>query len=230
MLSETSAPPGANGQETGRDSIMLIDRQRAFTDALAQALPGSDLEIVATTTSAGDAAPLIRSLRPRLVVADLNGSIAGLHELLQISEVRLKETSVAVLTDGLSDALLDHLLRLNVSCLSKCDSLSDLTASMRALIRGERTYSTGIRRRLDAAGGEGPHFVKQQGRLNDLSPRQLEVLQLLAEGRRVKDVAQAMHLSEKAVESHKYRIMNQLNIHDRVELCLYAIREGLITV
>ncbi len=223
--------PAAHPQLRGeRANVVLVDRQRAFVDALARCLPDDfGLRIAGTADTAEEAVPLLREFRPKLVAIDLNGSIAGLHTLLQTSEVRLKETSVAVLTDGLPDRLLDHVLHLNVSCLSKCDPLDELLAALGALTRGERAFSPGIRLRLDQAGRDGPHIVKQRSRLTELSPRQMQVLQYLAEGKRVKEVAQAMHLSEKAVESHKYRIMNQLNIHDRVELSLYAVREGLIT-
>jgi len=61
-----------------------------------------------------------------------------------------------------------------------------------------------------------------------LTPRQLEVLTFLAEGKSVKEVAQVMHLSQKSIDSHKYRIMNRLHVHDRVHLARIAIREGLI--
>ncbi len=64
--------------------------------------------------------------------------------------------------------------------------------------------------------------------LSQLTRRQIEVLAHLAEGKTVKEVAQLMHLSQKSVDSHKYRIMNRLKIHDRVHLSRLAIREGLI--
>ena len=231
--SRTSATANSAIDATCRDrcGCVLIDRQRSFTEAVRRSVPAdAPIEIVATAESVEAAIPHIRALRPRVVVCDLNGSMGGLQTLLQLSEVRLKETVVAILTDGLPDRLLDHVLQLKVSCLSKCDALDEVLAALGALARGERVYSHGIRLRLDGASTpDGPHMVRQRSRLADLSGRQLEVLQYLAEGRRVKDVAQAMHLSEKAVESHKYRIMNQLNIHDRVELSLYAIREGLIS-
>ena len=60
-----------------------------------------------------------------------------------------------------------------------------------------------------------------------LTARQVEVLRHLAQGQSVKEVAKLMHLSQKSVDSHKYRIMHKLAIHDRVELARYAIREGL---
>jgi len=64
--------------------------------------------------------------------------------------------------------------------------------------------------------------------LSSLTERQIEVLTHLAEGKTVKEVAHILHLSHKSVDSHKYRIMNRLHVHDRVHLSRFAIREGLI--
>jgi DNA-binding NarL/FixJ family response regulator len=64
--------------------------------------------------------------------------------------------------------------------------------------------------------------------LAQFTPRQLQLLCQLATGASVKEVARSLHLSPKSVDSHKYRIMQRLGIHDRVELARFAIREGLI--
>ena len=71
------------------------------------------------------------------------------------------------------------------------------------------------------------YLVRSNSYLLTLTNRQLEVLRHLARGESVKEVAKSMVLSERAIESHKYRIMQKLGIHDRVELARYAIREGL---
>lgn len=70
--------------------------------------------------------------------------------------------------------------------------------------------------------------ARSESRLSKLSNRQIEVLRNLAFGLSVKDVARRMHISVKSVDSHKYRIMQSLGIHDRVDLARYAIREGLV--
>jgi DNA-binding NarL/FixJ family response regulator len=64
--------------------------------------------------------------------------------------------------------------------------------------------------------------------MEKLTDRQWDVLLRIAEGRRVAEVAQALSISEKAVESHKHRIMRVVGAADRVDLCRWAIREGLI--
>ena len=65
-------------------------------------------------------------------------------------------------------------------------------------------------------------------RLLSLTSRQLEVLRHLAIGRSVKEIAWKMHLKPKTIDSHKYNMMRRLDIHDRVSLARFAIREGLI--
>lgn len=65
------------------------------------------------------------------------------------------------------------------------------------------------------------------GHLSTLTARQLEVLRHLAKGRTVKEIARILEVSPKSVDCHKYRLMNKLDIHDRVELARYAFREGL---
>ncbi len=70
--------------------------------------------------------------------------------------------------------------------------------------------------------------IKSASALACLTERQIEVLTHLAEGKTVKEVAHILHLSHKSVDSHKYRIMNRLHVHDRVHLSRFAIREGLI--
>lgn len=72
--------------------------------------------------------------------------------------------------------------------------------------------------------------MKTQSYLSTLTLRQLQVLRHLVRGESVKEVAATMSLSERAIESHKYRIMQKLGIHDRVELTRFAIREGLMPV
>jgi DNA-binding NarL/FixJ family response regulator len=73
------------------------------------------------------------------------------------------------------------------------------------------------------------HFrCSASSQMQKLTDRQWDVLLKIAEGRRVSEVAEALSISEKAVESHKYRIMRAVGATDRVDLCRWAIREGLI--
>lgn len=124
-----------------------------------------------------------------------------------------------------------------------------LAQSLRDNSCGYLTYDCSLESLLDAisnlANGDINHYwcpeaakmidysgkkpkINSTNAFSCLTERQLEVLTHLAEGKTVKEVAHILHLSHKSVDSHKYRIMNRLHVHDRVHLSRFAIREGLI--
>ena len=103
-----------------------------------------------------------------------------------------------------------------------------MISAIHAVAEGRPVFSERIRSRLDFDGEQNSYSLKINQAAADLTARQLEVLRHLARGASVKEVAKLMHLSQKSVDSHKYRIMNKLGIHDRVDLTRYAIREQII--
>jgi DNA-binding NarL/FixJ family response regulator len=110
--------------------------------------------------------------------------------------------------------------------LLKDAGTAELEVAVRAAARGETYLSPAISRRmiqdyLEIVGGEG-------GALEQLTPRQREVLQLVAEGNSVKEIAQILHVSVKTVETHRAQLMERLDIHDVAGLVRYAIRVGLV--
>jgi DNA-binding NarL/FixJ family response regulator len=112
--------------------------------------------------------------------------------------------------------------------LLKDSAVDELPVLLRAMSRGETYLSPAISRQVV----EG--FLERQAPateapLDVLTPRQREILQLVAEGRSTKEVAQLLELSVKTVETHRAQIMDRLEIHDVAGLVRYAIRAGLIS-
>lgn len=216
----------------GRTTVIVADRNRSFADAIAQSLSAdAAFHILGVTTDAEDASQVIRLRRPQLVVVDDSLPGRGFLGLADETAVRLGETRVVLIADRLPDVLLEQALAIPVAgILLKEEPLSRMMDFLRRIAGGDTVFSDAIRTRVEYQPRKRRFEVRQRSALARLSARQIEVLQQLALGRRVKEVADSLHLSEKAVESHKYRIMNRLNIHDRVELALYAVREGLIRV
>jgi DNA-binding NarL/FixJ family response regulator len=105
----------------------------------------------------------------------------------------------------------------------KDERFSDLMEHLRRIARGTRRFSPRAQLRLKRA----PLRSRSAACLASLTHQQLEVLRHLARGDSVKDVAQKVDLSPRSVEGLKYRIMQQLDLHDRVALARFAIREGL---
>jgi DNA-binding NarL/FixJ family response regulator len=228
MIARATTPVG-NPTATDPIRVIMIDRQRSFVQALTRCTESTpDLRIVDAANDLADGETSIRVHRPHLVVMDIQGSLEGIVRLRESLAVRLEETKIVVFTDGISDRLLEHAIYLGTSCLLKSERLEVIFDAFRRVHGGELYFSPGLRGRLNGDSSDPRPRVVSRSCLERFTPKQIEVLKAIARGQKVKDVARRMHLSPKSVEAHKYRIMNLLGIHDRVELCLYAIREGLI--
>jgi DNA-binding NarL/FixJ family response regulator len=104
---------------------------------------------------------------------------------------------------------------------------AELELALQAVMRGETYLTPAVSKQVvqNYLQGSG---VKTDP-LQDLTPRQREVLQLIAEGHSTKEIAYKLNLSVKTVETHRGELMNRLNIHDLAGLVRYAIRTGLVT-
>lgn len=218
--------------ERGCLRIVLIDDHQMVLDALAARISrDSSFEVVGTATRADEGLRVVLDARPDIVVLDVEVPGRGAFDVAAEISSKLKNVKLVFLTGYLSDVRIAQAVRLKASgYLLKGESVAFLLEALRRIGQGEVCYSAEVARRI-TRNGAGPHgpVTQYHSPLSGLTSRQLEVLRFLARGRSVKEVAREMHLSEKSVDSHKYRIMHKLNIHDRVELARFAIREGLTT-
>ncbi|MAH65146.1 MAG: DNA-binding response regulator, partial [Phycisphaerae bacterium] len=105
----------------------------------------------------------------------------------------------------------------------KGDDPAELVSAIRAIVAGGTFYSTSVSERISTAPrGDG------ESKLSMLSSRELETLRYIAKGLSKKEIAPLMHISVKTVDKHVTQLMSKLEIHDRVALARYAIREGLV--
>lgn len=210
-------------------SLFLIDPSPLFAELLARGLEkNGEFRVVGTATETDNTYFRILELRPDLVLADVELPGKGIFTVAEELGIRLPETRVALLTSYLTDVFLDQVLRQGMAgYLLKTESFPRLQEHLRQLAQGKTVFSPEVADRIEFDPLQRQLQVKTQSFLRGLTNRQLEVLRHLARGESVKEVARVMVLSERAIESHKYRIMQKLGIHDRVELTRYAIREGL---
>ncbi|MBL8819924.1 MAG: response regulator transcription factor [Planctomyces sp.] len=182
-------------------------------------------------TAAGTAAELlyaIRSQRPQVVLIGERILIGAAREIFGELAVKLGETRVAAFADALTDRQLDLIVNNRITgLLSRQDSMRTISDQLIQVAAGNRMLSEQLKNRLQL-GTDGQFRCAASARLQKLTDRQWDVLLRIAEGGRVSEVAEALAISEKAVESHKYRIMRAIGANDRVDLCRWAIREGLI--
>ncbi|MBI4277581.1 MAG: response regulator transcription factor [Armatimonadetes bacterium] len=198
---------------------------RAGIRALLHNLP--EVEVVAEAGDGREALRLTESLRPDLVLMDvalpeMNGLEAAARITKEFPTVR-----VVILSMYANEEYVWRALRAGVAgYLLKDAATTELELAVTAVMRGETylspqisKYLTEYIRRVDS--GSSP--------LDRLTPRQREVLQLIAEGHSTRDIAKRLHLSVKTVETHRAQLMERLDIRDVAGLVRYAIQMGLVT-
>jgi len=207
-----------------RPRVILADDHAMFREGLAHLLP-PDMDLVAAVSNGKELLEAARRLQPDLVVADLTMPEMGGLEALRILRDERLQARFVILTVHADPAIAAEALRAGATgYVVKHAAGEELVEALRLATAG-RTYLSPlvsgdvVRRLVDGTPTPG----------ESLTPRQREILRLLAEGRRVKEIAAQLGLSVRTVEAHKYEIMHLLEVDNTVELVRYAIRQGLVT-
>jgi DNA-binding NarL/FixJ family response regulator len=209
--------------------LLLVDDHCMFLQALKLALEADGrFSIVGTADNVAQGVELVQTLRPEIVVSDIQFPDGGVFQLMDDLDQKHLPIRLAILTGFVSDALIESALRVGArGYFMKTDPIHELTASLLAIAAGETRFSASIRDRV-VQNEDGAWVGKHETLLSRLTTQQIEVLRHLARGLSVKEVARLMHVTVKAVDSQKYRLMKSLGIHDRVLLAHFALEHGLI--
>jgi len=206
--------------------VMIADDHVLVAEACRKLLE-SEYEIVATVSDGRALVQAATELRPQLIIVDvampiLNGLDAG----QQVKEF-LPSVKLVYLTMNHDADLAAEAFRRGASgYLLKTCAASELTTAVREVLRGKSYLSPTIARdTVDFLLRQGTRLIEEGERLTE---RQREVLQLLAEGKCMKEVADVLNITTRTVAFHKYRIMEVLNAKSSAELVQYAIRNHLI--
>lgn len=218
-----------SGQDPVTMDAVVADVNRVNGESLAWCLNAyGGFRNVSTVSSAADLLQCLRGQRPRVVLISERLVTTGLREIFSELAVRLGETRIVVFADGLTDRQLDLIVNNRVAGLvSRQDGMRTISEQLIQAAAGQIVLSDQLADRV-RLGSDGRFQCTASAQLRKLTDRQWDVLLRIAEGGRVSEVAEALSISEKAVESHKYRIMRAIGASDRVDLCRWAIREGLI--
>ncbi len=198
---------------------------RAGIRALVEKI--DDVSVIAETGEGGEALRLIKELKPDVVLLDVTmPGLSGL-EVLAESRKHLPNVRVIILTVHDEAEYAMQALRAGAAgFLPKSAAANELQVAIETVSRGEVYVSDEVSRRtlLEYSRGRIEH------RLARLTPRQREILTLIAEGLNTKDIGRRLNISAKTVESHRAQLMERLNIHDVASLVRFAIKVGLIRV
>jgi DNA-binding NarL/FixJ family response regulator len=189
-----------------------------------------DIEVVGEAETGRQAVQLTRKLRPAVVVMDIAMPLLnGLEATRQIRK-EFPDTKVVILSAHSDDAYVEQVAALGAAgFLLKQTSSYELATAIREVQKGKTFFSPSLSRRVEEFGQKSLDRGGQSRKKgNRLSSREVEVLQLIAEGKPNKQVAAELGVSFKTVDKHRQHLMSKLNIHDVAGLTRYAIAEGII--
>jgi DNA-binding NarL/FixJ family response regulator len=228
--------------------VLLVDDHRIVREGLKSLLAAQpDMQVVAEAADGRQAVQLAKEMAPDVVVMDVAmPQLNGIEATRQIAadEPGMKVVALSMHSDR---RFVSEALKAGASgYVLKDGAFDELISAIRAVV-SDRVYLSprvaGVVvedyvRRLPARNGNGGHAnpgtadeaAARRGAFDALTPREREVLQLMAEGYATKEVAHRLHVSVKTVETHRRQIMEKLDLHSVAELTKYAIREGLTTL
>lgn len=211
--------------------ILLADDHVVMRSGLRLLLERQpNLEVVGEAADGQEAVRLAAAEKPEVVIMDIAmPHLNGVEATRQIV-TRNPETAVVILSMHSDESYVLRSLKAGARAyLLKDSAEADLIAAIRAIQGGKSFFSPGVRRILTE---DYMHALAKLG-VEDtyelLTPREREVLQLVAEGKSNKEVANLLNLSLYTVETHRTHILQKLNLHSVPELILYAVRKGIIS-
>lgn len=185
-----------------------------------------DIEVIGEAQTGREAVELAKQLKPTVVVMDIAMPLLnGLEATRQILRA-VPGIKVFILSAHADDAYVERATAVGaVGFLLKQSSSHELAKAIREVQKGNTSFSPAVAKRLNRQAKPG--IGKGKG-IARLSSRELEVLQLIAEGRANKQVADVLGISIKTVDNHRQNLMAKLDIHDTAGLTRYAIGAGII--
>ena len=210
--------------------IVLADDHQLLRAGLRLLLTGlPDIEIVGEASDGLEALALCETLRPDIVLMDI--AMPRMNGLDALEAIRQRELAQHVIILSML-ASEEHVLRaLSLGAAGyvlKDAAPAELELAISAVLRGENWLSPPVSRQVVDAYLARISETTKVAPLNLLTPRQQEVLRLIAEGKSTKEIAFALELSIKTIETYRTQVMEKLGLQDIPSLVRYAIRHGII--
>ena len=212
--------------------VVVADDQALVRTGFRMILTADGIEVVAEASNGAEAVDAVRRTRPDVVLMDIRmPELDGLEATRRILTGSAGEPRIIILTTF----DLDHYVYAALSAGASGFLLKDVTpehlvAAVRMVRSGDALLAPAITRRLvERFAGRGPDTAAIHRDLSGLTPRELEVLRLLAQGLNNAELAAHLHLSEATVKTHVARILAKLSLRDRVQAVVLAYETGLVS-
>jgi DNA-binding NarL/FixJ family response regulator len=211
-------------------TILIADDHRLLREGLRALLERDGFQVVAEADNGRSAVRLAKQLQPDIVITDIAmPDLNGIEATRQIS-VEAPRSKVLALSMHTESGFVLGILEAGASgYLLKDAAFEELSVAIKAVLKGQIYLSPAIASVVvrQSLGRLGSRVRSQQA---NLSKREREVLQLIAEGNSTKEIAATLYVSAKTVETHRKQIMGKLDIHSVAGLTKYAVREGLTSL
>ncbi|GIF87795.1 DNA-binding response regulator [Catellatospora chokoriensis] len=208
--------------------VMVVDDHPMWRDGVARDLTDAGYTVVAAVGEGAQAVRIGPSVRPDVVVLDLQLPDLSGVDVIRGLVAALPQVRVLVLSaSGEQQDVLDAVKAGAAGYLLKSAAREEFLDAVRRTAEGDAVFTAGLAglvlgeyRRLAAAPGDGPEAPR-------LSERETEVLRLVAKGLTYRQIAERLTLSHRTVQNHVQNTLGKLQLHNRVELVRYAIEQGL---
>jgi DNA-binding NarL/FixJ family response regulator len=221
-----------------RISILIVDDHPLFRDGLQQALSlEDDLNVVGQSEDGEDALRATRKLQPDVVLLDINLPLMNGLQVARTLKAERNNTAIIVLTAYHDSQQVLHAMRAGASAYCSKDVTPDeLIEIIRDVASGlyvvenermdERALESWIQSNIEAM--SGPYIIDAEEHYIPLSPREMEILQFVTNGLSNKEIAMKLRISQQTVKNHMTSILKKLNVEDRTQAAVNAIRRGWV--
>jgi DNA-binding NarL/FixJ family response regulator len=225
-----SEPVRADDQVLTDVRVLIVDDHDLFRSGLRNLLEGEGVQIIGEAATGQEAVDIVREDAPDVVVMDLNmPGMGGVEATRHISTVTPLTRVVMLTISDQDNDVIDAILAGACGYLLKDSSIHELIAGIRAASMGESLISPTIaskvlqRLRASSTRPEIERTIRAE-----LSDREIEVLKLIANGKDNAMIAGELHISPKTVKNHISNILMKLQIDNRIQAAVYAVRSGIV--
>ena len=230
MSGSTAAGERHARKELGDIRVVIVDDHDLFRTGLKNLLEEQGVQVIGEAANGRDALRLVSELAPDVVIMDLNmPGISGVDTTRQLAAVAPLARVVVLTISADDDDVMNAVLAGACGYLLKDSSIQDLVAGIIAAAAGESLISPQIASKvLRRLRSQTSHVDAAETIRTELSDREIEVLKLIANGKDNAQIAAELFISPKTVKNHISNILMKLQIDNRIQAAVYAVRSGIV--
>jgi DNA-binding NarL/FixJ family response regulator len=230
-VSEPTAPEERAAPKDLADiRVVIVDDHDLFRTGLRNLLSEQGVQVVGDAANGRDALRQVSELVPDVVIMDLNmPGLSGVETTRQLAAVAPRARVVVLTISADDDDVMNAVVAGACGYLLKDSSIQDLVAGITAAATGESLISPQIASKvLQRIRSQGTHADAAKTIRAELSDREIEVLKLIANGKDNAQIARELFISPKTVKNHISNILMKLQIDNRIQAAVYAVRSGIV--